>query len=64
MEVVEPRALCRDSVDVRRFQNWMAVTAKPVSPLLVGDQKQEIRTFGHLQIIPFSQAVDDRRAPM
>ena len=47
MKVLKPCSLGRNGIHIRRLDDWMAIAAQPISPLLVGDEKQKIRTLAH-----------------
>jgi hypothetical protein len=47
MEVVEGGTLTGDGVNMRRLEDGMAIAAKPVGPLLIGDEKKKIWLSAH-----------------
>ena len=50
IEIVEPHAALGDGIDMRRLEDFMAVAAEIIGPVLVGNKQHEVWSFGHFRL--------------
>ncbi len=63
VEILEPQAAGRQAVDIRRPDDGIAIAADMIGAVLVGDEKQKVRSRGHGHAILVGAIVCKRSVP-
>ena len=64
MEIFKLRPVCCQGINVRRFNHLVAHAAKPVSAMLISDEKQKIGLVSHYNLYPDSAKSHDGTATL